>query len=226
MKRPAISIIVPVYNLEFYVERTLTSLLQQTVEDLEFVVVDDGSTDDTSAIVAEFAARDSRFRVFRKQNGGHGSACNLGIEHARGEYVLFCDGDDWLSPDTCRRMLELARGYDVDLLLGNLTYFHANQTRSSFTPLRSGGERLLDARDRSLLFTNFATPCGRMYRRELFDDPAIRFLPRILFADVSFAPKTYYAARRIAYVNESFYNYDLTRPTQSMQQRDARLLNV
>lgn len=222
---PSISIVVPVYNLELYVERCLGSLERQTMEDIEVLVVDDGSTDDSPDRIEEFVRRDSRFKGFTKPNGGHGSACNFGIERATGEYVMLVDGDDWIDEDTSERMYAKAVDADADLLMGNLKYIFSGHT-DRHQPIDLEREKLLDERDRARLFMQWATPNARLYRRTLFKDPALRFLPRIIFADVNFAPKSYLAAQRVFYVNEEFYNYDVTRPTQSMKQTDRRVLNV
>lgn len=226
MATPAISIVVPAYNLEFYVQRCIDSLLCQTLKDIEIVVVDDGSTDDTESLIAEYQPKDPRVRVHRKANGGHGSACNTGIELARGEYVMIVDGDDFLDPTTCEEMYNDAREHDVDLLMGNLRYHFAGGRRDVFRPLELSGASMIDGALRARLFAAWATPCGRIYRRSLFDDPDLRFLPGIIFADVNFSPKALYAARTIRYVDREFYNYDVTRPTQSMKQTDVRVLNV
>lgn len=226
MSTPAISIIVPVYNLEFYIERCLDSLEAQTLEDIEVLVVDDGSSDDSPMLIAEYERRDPRFKVFRKANGGHGSACNYGIERATGEYVMIVDGDDFLEPDTCEFMYGKAVEQDADLLIGNMKYFLLGGRTEVFRPIDIETERLLSEADRAKLFSAWATPCARIYRREMFADPALRFLPRIIFADVNFAPKSIYAAQRIYYVNRECYNYDVTRPTQSMKQTDKKILNV
>lgn len=223
---PKISIVVPVYNLELYIERCLESLVTQTLRDIEVLVVDDGGTDDSQLVIREYAERYPELvRAFTKTNGGHGSACNYGIDRARGEYVMIVDGDDFLDPDTCEFMYAKARQTDADLLVGNLRYIFSSHTEP-YKPLPLEGERLLDERDWAALFRNWATPCGRMYRRALFDDPQVRFLPGIIFADVNFTPKTYATARRIYYVDRELYNYDVTRPTQSLKQTDKRVLNV
>jgi len=223
---PVVSIVVPVYNLEFYIQRCLNSLSAQTFKDIEILLVNDGSTDDSRKLLEEHALSDSRFQVHNKANGGHGSACNWGIEHARGEYVMFVDGDDFLDEDTTEFMVLKARETNADLLMGNLKYFLTGGRRDFFRPLDISTEKLLDERDRSALFQHWATPCARLYRRSLFNDLAVRFIPKVLFADVNFAPKTYYAAKRMYYVNKNLYNYDMTRPTQSMHQTDKRVLNV
>jgi glycosyltransferase involved in cell wall biosynthesis len=223
---PKISIVVPVYNLELYVERCLESLVTQTLQDIEVLVVDDGGTDDSQYIIREYAERyPAIIRAFTKVNGGHGSACNYGIDRAQGEYVMIVDGDDFLDPDTCEFMYAKARETQADMLMGNLRYIFTGHTEP-YRPIPLEGEKLLDETDWSNLFRNWATPCGRMYKRELFADPHLRFLPGILFADVNFSPKTYAACERIYYVNRELYNYDVTRPTQSLKQTDKRILNV
>lgn len=223
---PTISIVIPVYNLEFYIERCLDSVARQTLAGVEALVVNDGGSDDSQLIIDEYVARyPSLFRSFIKENGGHGSACNYGIERARGEYVMILDGDDFLDPDTSEVMYQHAKATGCDLLIGNLTYVFSTHTEP-FKPVPLGESRVLTNEDRALLYRNWATPCGRIYARSLFDDPDLRFLPGIIFADANFVPKSYYAASRIAYLDRSLYNYDVTRPTQSMKQTDKRVLNI
>ena len=92
--KPTVSVIVPAYNVSKYIQDALTSLEKQTFSDFEVLVVDDGSTDDTAAVVEKFTQRDNRFQLLKKQNGGLSSARNYGIRHARGEYIALLDGDD------------------------------------------------------------------------------------------------------------------------------------
>lgn len=223
---PPITVIVAVYNLEFYVDRCLASLERQTLEGIEVLVIDDGSSDESSVVIGEYLARrPDRFRYFRRENGGYGAACNFGLERATGRYVMFVDGDDFLDPDACELMYRKAMATDADMLMGNLRYIFSGRT-GRHVPIDIPDEKLLDERERKRLFLSWATPCARLYRGALFQDPALRFLPGIIFADVNFSPKSYLAANRIYYVNRELYNYDQTRPTQSMKQTDARVLNV
>ena len=94
-----ISIIVPVYNVEKYLQRCIESILAQTFADFELLLIDDGSKDKSGDICDEYAATDCRIRVFHKENGGVSSARNLGIEHTKGEWITFIDSDDWVEPD-------------------------------------------------------------------------------------------------------------------------------
>lgn len=93
---PLISIIIPIYNTEKYLRRCLDSVLTQTYKDFECILVDDGSTDASGKICDEYAAKDNRFKVFHKRNGGVSSARNLGLDNANGEYIAFCDADDYV----------------------------------------------------------------------------------------------------------------------------------
>ena len=93
---PTISVIIPVYNTEMYLRRCIDSVLAQTYQDFELLLIDDGSKDSSGAICDEYAAKDARVRVFHKENGGVSSARNLGLDNARGEWVTFVDSDDYI----------------------------------------------------------------------------------------------------------------------------------
>ena len=227
MTVPAISIVVPVYNLEFYIERCLRSLAEQTLDNIQVIVVNDGGKDDSQMIIDKYVQEmPHRFESHIKENGGHGSACNYGIERAHGEYVMIVDGDDYLDPDTCEFMYRKAKEVGADILIGNLMYIFSDSSQP-YVPIPIEGERMLDELDRKQLYSNWPTPCGRIYKRRLFQqDPELKFLGGVIFADANFVPKSYAAAERIYYVNKELYNYDITRPTQSLKQTDKRILNV
>ena len=108
-----ISVIVPVYNVEEYLPRCVDSLLSQTYEKLEIILVDDGTKDASDKICDAYAARDPRVKVIHKENGGLSSARNAGIDIASGEYLAFVDSDDWIEPDTYAHMLGIALKYGV-----------------------------------------------------------------------------------------------------------------
>lgn len=223
---PKVSIVVPVYNLEFYIDRCLRSLEMQTLDNIEVLVVNDGGTDDSQLIIDEYVARrPDIFKSFIKPNGGHGAACNYGIDRAAGEYITIVDGDDFLDPDSVEFMYQKARATGADLLIGNLLYCYTGST-APFKPLPFDAERELNGSDRDLLYKNWATPCGRLYHRSIFADPDVRLLAGVIFADANFVPKSYLVAKKIYYVNKELYNYDITRPTQSMKQTDKRILNI
>ena len=103
---PKVSIIVPVYNAEKYLQECVESALCQTLSDIELILVDDGSTDSSPTLCDQYAAQDRRVKVIHKPNGRAASARNAGLRAASGEYVAFVDADDWISPDMYEKMLQ------------------------------------------------------------------------------------------------------------------------
>ncbi len=111
-----ISIIVPIYNVESFLSQCIESILAQSYQNLEIILVDDGSTDNSGKICEEYAQKDSRIKVIHKPNGGLVSARNAGLDIATGEYIGFVDGDDWIEPQTYQTALELLQQHQVDLV--------------------------------------------------------------------------------------------------------------
>ena len=116
MEHALISVIIPVYNVEKYLERCVRSVIQQTLRALEIILVDDGSPDGCPAMCDEYARQDARVRVIHKKNGGLASARNAGLREATGEYIFFLDSDDWLNLDGLERLYRTACEYDVDFV--------------------------------------------------------------------------------------------------------------
>lgn len=132
MCAPLISVIVPVYNIEKYLERCVNSIREQTYTNLEILLVDDGSTDGSGAICDKFAEEDDRIRVFHKENGGSSSARNLGIAEAKGEYLGFVDSDDYVSANM------------YELLVGAINEFQAEVAQVGRDEIDEEGKRLPD----------------------------------------------------------------------------------
>lgn len=117
---PAISIIVPIYNMEKLMRRCIDSLLAQTFRDYELLLIDDGSTDGSWGICQEYAQQDSRIRIFHKENGGLSDARNYGLDHAQGTYTIFADPDDWVSPEGLGQLYAKAEEMQADLTMCDL----------------------------------------------------------------------------------------------------------
>jgi len=107
VERPIVSVVIPAYNAAAYVRQAIDSVLTQTYPDVEAVVVDDGSTDETGAIVDAIALGEPRVNVIHRSNEGRSTARNTGVEHARGEYLCFLDADDWILPDNIQRQIDV-----------------------------------------------------------------------------------------------------------------------
>lgn len=121
MNNPKISVIVPVYNAEKYLHRCIDSILNQTFPDFELLLIDDGSKDQSGEICDEYAKKDSRVKVFHKENGGVSSARNVGIDNAVGEYICFCDSDDWVEKTWLLSFFE--RMCDNDMLITSFNIY-------------------------------------------------------------------------------------------------------
>lgn len=151
-KRPTVSVIVPVYRAEEYLNRCVDSILAQTFTDFEVILVDDGSPDHCGEICDDYARRDPRVRVFHKENGGVSSARNVGLDHARGEWIAFVDADDWILPHYLEAILVEK---DTDIIITN-----------EFSIGFIDKQRAI----RNLLRRNWhSCPWGKFFRKSLFD---------------------------------------------------------
>ena len=118
-----VSIIVPVFNVEKYLRQCLDSILGQTFNQFEVIIVNDGSTDNSGAICQEYEARDNRIVYLEKENGGVSEARNLGLDFATSEYIIFIDSDDWIEPTYVEVLYEKIEEYQADIVFENYTSF-------------------------------------------------------------------------------------------------------
>ncbi|MGJ8539706.1 glycosyltransferase family 2 protein [Heyndrickxia coagulans] len=173
-----ISVIVPIYNTEKYLTRCLKSITNQTYEDLEIILVDDGSTDDSFLICEEYAKNDSRIKLLRKRNEGQGSARNLGLEVCNGEYIGFVDSDDYILPGMYQIMLEHIKKYKADIAICGMSRDHGFALREMPMP-----DKFQIYNNISLMKNYISTPhitssvCNKLYSRKLWENvyfPSIR----------------------------------------------------
>ena len=128
---PLFSIIVPVYNVEKYINKCIDSVLAQTFTDFELILVDDGSPDGCSAVCDDYAEKDSRIKVIHKQNEGLINARKSGLAIADGKYIGFVDGDDWIESDTYENFAEMIKKYEPDIVLSDFYYDYGNKLINS-----------------------------------------------------------------------------------------------
>lgn len=170
--RVLVSVIVPCYNIETYLERCVDSIRRQTCRDLEILLVDDGSTDATGAICDRFAALDGRIRVFHKENGGSSSARNLGIDNARGQWLGFVDSDDWIEPEMYESLLRTAEERGARIVQASRDEIGENGEK--YPDVCPPPEQLTvcPARDflrELLLHRGDCSFCTKLVKRELFE---------------------------------------------------------
>ena len=207
-ENPLVSVIVPVYNVEAYLPRCIDSILSQTYENLEILLVNDGSRDSSGAICEEYAKRDSRIRVFHKENGGQSTARNLALDEMRGEYVTFVDSDDWIELDAYSPMMELIQKEQVKLVSAG-RYDVSARTGEKKLGLCPGNQEVLTAEEMlGRLFTwdgCDSSPCDKLFHRSLFD--GVRFPTRSNCEDVAIVYKLVEAAGKAALLDKPIYNY-------------------
>lgn len=209
---PLISVIVPVYNVEEFLPRCVDSLLEQTYRNLEIILVDDGTRDNSDKICDVYAARDPRVRVIHKENGGLSSARNAGIDIAQGEYLAFVDSDDWIEPQTYEWMMELVCRYDVKLVCAgryDVEYGSEAKTKGLCPPREEviTGEELVR---RIFRWDNIDSAAwDKLYHRSLFRE--IRYPVGKVCEDVPTTYRIALDAGSAAMCDKPVYNY-LHRP--------------
>lgn len=220
---PEISIIVPVYNAASFLEECLDSIVNQTIKNIEIILVDDGSTDDSLDICKRFAQHDSRIRVITQENSGAGVARNVGIDAAQGTYLMFLDSDDFFELDMCDSVLCQARECDADLVLcGADTYDHKKGSYGS-------GHWILntslipdkDVFNRSDLPTDLflivaGGPCNKLFRTAFIRDNGLKFPHLASLEDVPFVYTALALADRIAVVDRVMQHYRRNAPKASL----------
>lgn len=174
---PILSVIIPVYNARQYVEQCIASVLNENIRDIEILCVDDGSTDNSAAILDDMAAKDERIRVIRQSNSSAGAARNHGLKYARGRYVHFLDADDWLNPGLYGKMIRLLEKTDADVAV--FQYMTAElasgKTKKCACLLDRDGEVTEFRREPAFFMYNMVAPWNKIYRLAWLNENNLRF---------------------------------------------------
>lgn len=200
-----VSVIVPVFNVEDYMDECVDSILKQSHANLDVVLVNDGSTDSSPQRCNRWAELDRRVRVVHKPNGGLSSARNAGLDEVRGSYVLFVDSDDLVERTLVETLLRVARGTGAQIVRGGFVPFREDPPEFSHgdrSVATSGVDALLDLVRRKEDWS----VCASLYERELLGDD-LRFWEGMLYEDVDFTPRAMSAAERIAQSSARLYGY-------------------
>ena len=202
---PKISVIVPVYKVERYLSACLDSLMAQTMKEVEFILVDDGSPDRCGAVCEEYAAKDPRFRVFHTENHGLSAARNFGMEKARGDYLMFADSDDWVSPEFCSAAYDKAAEHDADLVMFDFKRMKGNREVRRQEKPQAPGPKTREEAIGLILGWNSNYAWNKFYKRELFD--GVRYPENRVYEDIVTTYKLVYNAEQIWYMDRVLYYY-------------------
>lgn len=215
---PSISVVIPTYNVENYLTKCVESVCRQTLEDIEIIIVDDGSTDSSGRIADELARSDSRVKVIHQENGGLGPARNTGIDAATGEYVGFVDSDDWLEPEMFEDLLAEAKKNDADVCAGGFKTVTDGRVKDVYIQSLAGAtlrdpEKIdsyrLDfygPRDDSNEEQPLVSVCIRLYKRVFLNKGRLRF-KNVRSEDIDFNIRALRDAQVISFSGSVSYCY-------------------
>ena len=202
-----ISVIVPVYNVENYLEKCLNSLVNQTLQEIEILVINDGSTDNSQKIIEFFQSKfPQKIKTFAKENGGLSDARNFGIDRATGEFLAFVDSDDYVSVTMMEEMYGLAKKHEAEIVICNLQKVdeHGNVTQK-LRQIPNLPEKI-DLEKNFSVFSDISYfACNKIFKRELFDGK--RFQKGMHFEDIELIPQLLLQCKTLAKTNAFHYQY-------------------
>ena len=207
MSKTLISVIIPVYNAEKYLHKCVTSILSQTFTDFELLLINDGSNDLSGKICDEYATKESCIHVFHKENGGASSARNLGIDKAKGEWIVFVDSDDWVEPD----YLEVLYDHIEDGFVAS-AYSYEKDGKKWQDPLEDKTITISANNLTNILMSAiFMAPNSKLYKRDILNDKNIRFNCQLTAKeDTLFIWSYLLHVNRIRTIRKATYHYCIT----------------
>lgn len=203
-----ISIIMPIYKAEDYLNNSITSILNQTLENFELILVDDGSPDNSGKICDELALNDNRIKVIHKENGGASTARNAGLDIAQGEFIAFVDSDDWIEPNMFETLFNLAKEHNADI------------SQCNYIKVENEDEKIInDDKEIIISFNNIESLnnlynemyvstvvlWNKIYKKSLFNK--IRFPNMRIFEDEAIMYKLLFESKKLVYTNKKLYYY-------------------
>ena len=233
-----ISIIIPVYNVPLdYLRTCLDSLISQSMQECEFIVVSDGAPEAERSICDEYANKDSRFKFFRREHAGVSATRNFGIEHAQGEYITFVDSDDWIARDTCSKVYAIAKENDSDFVFWDLNFFHNNEI-SSTTSFSKANLAILNSNELNLFkqrtihayakesLVPALTPC-KIIRSSLIKNINLKYNEDLNYGeDRVFNFTLMKNSLRVSYLHESLYFYRIHSLSATQKYQENYLANA
>lgn len=194
-----VQIIVPLYNMESYITKTLDSLLNQTFKDIEILCINDGSTDSSLSILESYSKKDARIKIYTKENGGIADARNFGLSKVKSDYFAFLDSDDTVEPDFIEKMLDRAVETDADVVTCDFWWTHPNKE-----VIQKDGPHFTKE---ELLISMFATLWNKLYKTSWIKSLDIHFPTGYRYEDASFLYKMVPYINKWSYVEKPFIHY-------------------
>ncbi len=232
---PKISVIVPVYNVEKYLEKCLDSILNQTFKDIEIICVNDGSTDSSRKILETYQKRDSRIKIADKENGGLSSARNAGLKIAQGEFISFIDSDDWVSESMLDKLYKNITSLNTDISIcavhlydeGKNTVIDSDKYFSLEYFDKTFDNRAFSYKDtKSFLMDVCVMAWNKLYRKSFLDECGAKFPDGLIFEDGPFFFSIFFKTQRVSIVRDFLYYYRINRTGSIVQKGGKQFLDI
>lgn len=208
---PKVSILVPIYNVEQYIQECLASLVKQTLKDIEIICINDGSTDNSLNIIKEFAHKDVRVKIINKANSGYGSSMNIGLANAIGEYIGIVESDDFVSRNMFEELYDLAKKSDCDMVKSDYYDYCSNpkQVVKHTEIAKYKLNKVISAKEDFRILKMTPSIWSGLYKKEFLTKNNIRFFEHkgTAWVDNPFQLKTFYLAQKIVYDPTPYYHY-------------------
>ena len=218
---PDISIIVPIYNAERFIEKCIDSLLNQTKQELEFILINDGSTDNTESIIKKYT--DKRIKYFKNKNQGIGKTRNFGISKAKGKYLMFIDSDDYITENACEELYLKAKTSKADIVVCDFYKVYDNKKQEEIK-LPSFKTTSLKDNPNILIDINLA-PWNKLYKTSLIKENNIKFVEGIKYEDAPFVAEALDKSNKIAKLDKCL-NYYVIHGNSETTVRDERVFDI
>lgn len=225
-----VSVIIPVYNVEKLLSRCLDSIISQTLSDIEIICVDDGSKDNSLAVLREYEKRDSRIKVISQENKRQGGARNSGLSVATGEYVGFVDSDDYIDADYYQKLYEAAVEQGADMACCGIIKHKAHITK--YVAKYVGVHKFVGKNEKFKICNcppDFH-PVNKLYSSKMLEENGLRFKEKVYYEDVEFVSRAIWYANAIVTVPDTYYRYvyngESTVKSKQTPQKQADLYNA
>lgn len=227
MSTPKVSIVVPVYNVEKFLEQCIDSAIHQTLKDIEIICVDDGSPDGCGEILDRYAEMDPRVKVIHKENEGYGVAMNTGLAQATGEYFSVLESDDFFLPDTCETLYKTAKYFDADIVRSDYFDYRTKYGKIDLTVKQMSKDfsyyyRPICPREEKEVFTFVMHNWTGIYKMSFLKEKNIWYneTPGASYQDNGFFFQVFSQADRLVYVPRPFYCYRVDNPGSSINNKE------
>ena len=221
-----VGVLIPVYNVEKYLKECLDSIVNQTLDDIEIVIINDGSKDNSINIIKDYLNKDKRIHLINKENSGYGDSMNKGLEYLYNknvEYIAFMEPDDYINLDGYEKLYKIAKKNDVDLLRANIvSIFYDKDGKVNYynnNLLREHSElydKLINIEDHKEIF-NMNSNCAGLFSTKFLKENNILFntTPGASYQDIGFWFQSYSLSKRLFFTENRFYHYRRNRPGSS-----------